>query len=682
MSSTRQIVCTSALPYANGHIHIGHMVEYLQTDIWARFQRLVGNRCLYLCADDAHGTPIMLRARKEGVEPAQLIAEMQKSHEADFSDFLIQFDVFHTTHSEENQQCARRIYERVRDAGHISRRTIEQAYDEEAGMFLPDRFIKGTCPKCGAQEQYGDACEICSATYSPTDLVDARSVISGATPVTRDSEHLFFQLGDFDAVLREWTDSDALQPEVRNKLNEWFEAGLQDWDISRDAPYWGYEIPDAPGKYFYVWFDAPIGYQAAHLRYCNENGEDFDATWAPDSAVELYHFIGKDVSYFHNLFWPAMLHGAGYRKPSAVFVHGFLTVDGRKMSKSRGTFIRARTYLDHLEEPEYLRYYYASKLGSGVDDLDLAFTDFVNRVNSDLVGKVVNIASRCGNILNKQYDSTLSTELDDSALYAELLDARQEVARLFESREFARAIRLITTLADKTNKYIDTSAPWALVRDPETFEKGRAVCTQALNHYRVLITYLAAVVPQLTEKSMDFLRTELAWTGPDQPLLGTQINTFQALMLRVDKKKVAAMVEASKEGQPQPKAEPAQKKKKKQEKKVEEPTSDIINIDDFMKVQLRVARVASADHVEGADRLIQLTLDLGPEGTRNVFAGIKSDYDPADLVGKLVVCVANLKPRKMRFGVSEGMILAASGDGPGIFVVSPDEGAQPGMEVR
>ncbi len=681
MSAPRQIVCTSALPYANGHIHIGHLVEYLQTDIWARFQRLVGNKCLHVCADDAHGTPIMLRARKEGIEPAELIAQMQKSHEADFADFLVHFDVFHTTHSEENKACAKRIYERLRDGGHIKRETIEQAYDEAEGMFLPDRFIKGTCPKCGALDQYGDACEICSSTYSPTDLVDPKSVISGSTPIRKESEHLFFQLGNFQPMLEEWTATDALQPEVRNKLDEWFKLGLNDWDISRDAPYWGFEIPDAPGKYFYVWLDAPIGYQAAHLRYCNENGEDFDETWKPDSTVELYHFIGKDISYFHNLFWPAMLHGAGFRKPTAVFCHGFLTVDGRKMSKSRGTFIRARTYLDHVGEPEYLRYYYASKLGAGVDDLDLAFTDFVNRVNSDLVGKVVNIASRAGNILNKQYDSTLAPALDDDALYAEMLAAREEIAQHFDGRQFARAIRLITSLADKTNKYIDTSAPWALVRDPETFEKGRAVCTQALNHYRVLITYLAAVVPKLTEASMTLLQTKLDWTGPDQPLLGSQINTFKALMMRIDKKKIDAMVQASQQPEtPAPK--PAKKAKAKQEKTVEETTSDIISIDDFIKVNLRVARVAEANHVEGADRLIQLTLDLGGEDTRNVFAGIKSDYAPEDLVGKLVVCVANLKPRKMRFGVSEGMILAASGDGPGIFVISPDTGAQPGMEVR
>jgi len=671
MTLPRQILCTAALPYANGHIHIGHLVEYLQTDIWARFQRLVGHKCLYLCADDAHGTPIMLRARREGIAPEQLIADMRTSHEADFADFLIRFDGFHTTHSEENRLCANRIYERLRDGGYITRRTIAQAYDEEAGMFLPDRFIKGTCPKCGAEEQYGDACERCSATYSPTDLVDPVSVITGTPPVRRDSEHLFFRLGAFEPMLREWTDSEAIQPEVRNKLSEWFEAGLKDWDISRDAPYWGFEIPDAPGKYFYVWLDAPIGYQAAHLHYCQQHGEDFDATWSVDSVVELYHFIGKDISYFHNLFWPAMLHGAGYRKPTAVFCHGFLTVDGRKMSKSRGTFIRARTYLEHLH-PEYLRYYYASKLGSGVDDLDLALTDFVNRVNSDLVGKVVNIASRCGNILNKQYDSTLSEALDDPNLYGELLAERDEVARLFDAREFARAIRLITGLADKTNKYIDTSAPWALVRRPETFEKGRAVCSQALNHYRVLITYLAAVVPALAEASMAFLQTELSWTALDVPLQGTRTEIFEPLMFRVDKKKVTAMVEASREAPAEPPAA----------KSSHASSDDTIGIDDFSKVKLRVARVLEAKTVDGADRLLQLTLDLGPEGTRTVFAGIKSAYAPRDLVDKLVVCVANLAPRKMRFGVSEGMVLAASGEESGLYLISPDAGAEPGMEVR
>jgi len=487
-------------------------------------------------------------------------------------------------------------------------------------------------------------------------------------------------------MLKEWTSGGSVQPEVRNKLDEWFEAGLQDWDISRDAPYWGFEIPDEPGKYFYVWFDAPISYQSAHLRYCEEHGEDFDATWNPGSDVELYHFIGKDISYFHNLFWPAVLHGAGYRLPTAVFCHGMLTVDGRKMSKSRGTFIKARTYLEHLE-PEYLRYYYASKLKSTVEDLGLSLSDFVHKVNSELVGKVVNIASRCGSFLNKKYDSRLSASLDSPELYAEVVAARESIAAHYEGREFGRAVREIIALADKTNKYIDESAPWALVRDPETAERGRAVCTQALNHYRALITYLAPVLPQIVEQSMVFLGVELDWHALDQPLLDTTVNRFQPLIHRVDKKKVDAMVEASKVAPVTPKAKPAKaaksaKKSAKKETAVEDATSDIITIGDFQKIKLRVARIVQADHVEGADRLLQLTLDVGADGQRNVFAGIKSDYGPEDLVGKLTVVVANLKPRKMRFGVSEGMVLAASGKGPGIFLLSPDEGAEPGMEVR
>ena len=675
----RSILVTSALPYANGDIHLGHLVEYLQTDMWVRYLRLRGHDCIYLCADDAHGTPIMLRARSEGIDPADLVAEMKTRHERDFADFHIQFDQFHTTHSDENRECVNRIYGRLRDGGHLSRRTIEQAYDPKEGMFLPDRFIKGTCPKCGAEDQYGDSCESCGATYSPTDLVDAVSVISGASPIRKGSEHVFFDLGAFEGMLRDYVGSGRLQDSVSNKLLEWFDAGLQDWDISRDAPYWGFEIPDMPGKYFYVWLDAPVGYQATHLRWSREHQDDarpltdFDRVWAPDSDVEVFHFIGKDVSYFHNLFWPAMLHGAGYRTPTAVFVHGFLTVDGRKMSKSRGTFINARTYLEHLPA-QALRYYYAAKLGSGVDDLDLALDDFVFRVNAELVNKVINIASRCGSMLNKRYESKLSDTLDDPELYATAVAARAEFGELFEAREFAKAIRVVAGLADEANRYIDTRAPWALAKNPETFEEGRAVCTQGLNQFRVLMTLLSPVVPEIAERAFAFLRSPLSWDALETPLLAETIEQYEALMFRLDRKKVTALIEAN---QPA-KAEPPKKKAKKK-KKAEAPPPAEIDIDQFLAVDLRVARVVSASHVEGADRLVQVTVDLGGE-QRNIFAGIKDAYPPESLVGRHVVVVANLKPRKMRFGVSEGMILAAADGRP--YIITADEGASPGLRVR
>ena len=679
--SQRQILVTSALPYANGEIHIGHMVEYIQTDIWVRYQKLRGHECLYVCADDAHGTPIMLRARNEGVEPAELVAGMQIRHEADFADFQIGFDQYHTTHSEENRVCATRIYERLRDGGYLTKRTIEQAYDPQENMFLPDRFIKGTCPKCEAADQYGDSCEVCGANYAPTDLKDAVSVVSGVAPIRKDSEHLFFQLGKFERMLKKWTTSGRLQSSVSNKLKEWFEAGLQDWDISRDAPYWGFEIPDMPGKYFYVWLDAPIGYQASHLRWCNENAGDFDGVWDPGSGVELYHFIGKDISYFHNLFWPAMLHGAGYRTPTAVFVHGFLTVDGRKMSKSRGTFIMARTYLNHLP-PQALRYYYAAKLGPGVDDLDLSLDDFVFRVNSDLVNKVINIGSRCGSMINKRYDNELSDALDDPDLYQSVLDAREEIGDLFEQRDFAKAIRRITALADDANKYIDTRAPWALVNNEDTYEQGRRVCTQGVNHFRALITFLAPVVPDIATRAMAFLRSELSWDDIEVPLLESTIDTYEALMFRIDRKTVDKMVAEALPEHPAETGPTPAKKKEQKSKKRKEPhvPPDEIGIEQFLDVDLRVATVVNAEHIDGADRLLKITVDLGTE-TRTVFAGIRSDYAPEDLIGKQVVVVANLKPRKMKFGMSEGMILAAAGDGRP-FVIGVDDGATAGMRVR
>lgn len=543
----RKLLVTSALPYANGPIHLGHLVEYLQTDIWCRFQKMAGNTCIYVCADDAHGTPIMLRARQEGIEPQELIDRMWKSHTGDFSDFLIEFDSYHTTHSPENRFFAESIYQELNKNGHISRKTILQAYDEEAEMFLPDRFIKGTCPVCRAEDQYGDACESCGTTYAPADLINPVSVISGKAPAERDSEHYFFRLADFEEMLKEWTRGEKMQPEIGNKLQEWFDAGLRDWDISRDAPYWGFEIPGAPGKFFYVWMDAPIGYMASFKKFCEEHDQDFDETWKTDSDWELYHFIGKDIAYFHTLFWPAMLAGAGLRTPTAVFAHGFLTVGGGKMSKSRGTFIKARTWLDHLN-PELLRYYFAAKLGPGVDDIDLNLEDFVLRVNSDLVGKFVNIASRCAGFIRKKFNNTLSEEIDNPELYEEFAAAGETIAGCYENREFSRAMRTIMGLADKANQYIDDEKPWVLVKDDESLDKAHRVCSQGINFFRVLMTYLKPVLPDTARRSEEFLNIEtLQWDSVLTPLAGHVINTFKPLMTRVEDSQVAAVVADSME---------------------------------------------------------------------------------------------------------------------------------------
>lgn len=545
----RKILVTSALPYANGPIHIGHLVEYLQTEIWCRFQRMAGNTCIYVCADDAHGTPIMLKARQEGVEPQELIDRMWESHSRDFSDFLIEFDSYHTTHSPENRYFAEYIYQELKKNGHISRKTIRQAYDEEAEMFLPDRFIQGTCPNCGAKEQYGDACESCGTTYTPADLLDPVSVVSGKAPSERDSEHYFFQLADFEEMLKEWTRGEKMQKEIGNKLQEWFDAGLQNWDISRDAPYWGFEIPDAPGKFFYVWMDAPIGYMASFKKYCDEHGMDFDEAWKKESDWELYHFIGKDIAYFHTLFWPAMLAGAGFRTPTAVFAHGFLTVGGQKMSKSRGTFIKARTWLDHLN-PEFLRYYFTAKLGAGVDDIDLNLEDFIYRVNSDLVGKFVNIASRCAGFMRKKFNNTLSEELDRPELYDEFVAAGNDIASCYENREFSRAIRMIMGLADKANQYIDEEKPWVLVRDEDSLDKAHRVCSQGINLFMVLMTYLKPVLPETARKSEEFLKTgSLQWDTIESPLRGHEISVFTPLLNRVEESQVKSMLEASRESE-------------------------------------------------------------------------------------------------------------------------------------
>ncbi len=671
--SNRKILVTSALPYANGPIHIGHMLEYLQTDMWVRFQKQRGNLCYYVCADDTHGTPIMLKADREGITPEQLIAQVGKEHLADFTEFGVAFDNYHSTHSEENKYFSSLIYTRLKEAGHISSRTITQAYDPVKEMFLPDRFIKGECPKCGAADQYGDGCEVCGANYASSELKNAVSAISGEKPIDKESVHYFFNLADFTEMLTDWTQAGHLQPEVRNKLAEWLDSGLQQWDISRDAPYFGFEIPDAPNKYFYVWLDAPIGYMASFKNLCDKQGLDFDAFWAKGSDTELYHFIGKDIIYFHALFWPAMLKGAKFRTPSAIFAHGFLTVNGEKMSKSRGTFITARTYLDHLN-PEYLRYYFAAKLGAGVDDLDLNFDDFSQRVNSDLVGKVVNIGSRCSGFIAKRFNNMLSTKLAEPELWAEFIDANETIAEFYENREFAKAMREIMALADKANRYIDEKKPWLIAKEEGKEAELHDVCTMGLNLFRVLVAYLKPVLPTLTYSAEVFLNSEVhGWIDKLQPLLNHQLNDFIPLMTRVDADKIAAIIEASKENLE--KTATVQIKEKQFE-----PIADTIEFADFAKLDLRIAKILKAEAVEGADKLLQLTVDVGNE-TRTIFAGIKSAYSPEQLEGRLTLVVANLAPRKMRFGLSEGMVLAAGGDN-GIYLLSPDQGAVAGMRVK
>ena len=679
-SVPRKILATSALPYANGPIHLGHLVEYIQTDIWTRFQRLRGHEAYYVCAEDTHGTPIMLKARDEGLTPESLIEKIGNEHRRDFADFNIAFDNYYTTHSDENQHFSEFIFEQLKTKGHIATRTITQAYDPVEKMFLPDRFIRGTCPRCGAEDQNGDNCEVCGAAYAPTDLTDAVSVISGAAPVSRDSEHYFVRLSDFEPMLRHWTGSGRLQSEVVNKLNEWFDTGLQDWDISRDAPYFGFEIPGAPGKYFYVWLDAPIGYMASFRNFCNSSGVDFDTFWAADAPAELYHFVGKDILYFHTLFWPAMLHGAGFRTPTAVFTHGFLTINGQKMSKSRGTFIKARTYLNHLD-PDYLRYYFAAKLNNRVEDIDFNVEDFVVRVNADLVGKVVNIASRCAGFVEKRFEGQLSGTLPDPTLTEKFCEQHSAICQYFENREFSRAIREIMALADLANQYINDVKPWIIAKDGARADELQAVCTQGLNLFRMLVTWLAPVVPKLAERSGEFLRhpitTENALEQVTKPLLDHQIGPFVRLLDRIELKDANAMMEDT-QFMNEDEGNNSMSKHLKGD-----PISPEITIDEFAKVDLRVVRVNAAETVEGADRLLKLTLDLDGE-TREVFAGIKSEYDPQTLVGRYVVMVANLAPRKMRFGVSNGMILAASGanDADGIFLLSPDDGAESGMRVR
>ncbi|AKA17386.1 methionine--tRNA ligase [Aeromonas hydrophila] len=672
----RTMLVTCALPYANGSIHLGHMLEHIQADIWVRYQRMRGHQVHFVCADDAHGTPIMLKAQQLGITPEEMIAAVSKEHQADFAGFNISFDNYHSTHSDENRELAELIYGRLQAGGKIKSRTISQLFDPEKSMFLPDRFVKGTCPKCKSPEQYGDNCDSCGATYSPTELIDPKSAVSGATPVMKDSEHFFFDLPQFEKWLAEWVrGSGAIQEEMANKMQEWFESGLQQWDITRDAPYFGFEIPGAPGKYFYVWLDAPIGYMASFKNLCNKRGDiDFDSYWKADSEAELYHFIGKDIAYFHCLFWPSMLEGAGFRKPTKVNVHGYVTVNGAKMSKSKGTFIKASTYLNHLD-PECLRYYYAAKLNSRIDDLDLNLDDFVARVNADVVNKLVNLASRNAGFIAKRFDGKLAATCAEPELYAEFANSRTAIAEAYESREFSRAIREIMALADKANRYVDDKAPWVIAKQEGADAELQAVCSVGINLFRVLMAYLKPVMPLLAERAEAFLAETLSWDGIDMPLVDHTVAPFKALFSRIEPAKIEAMIDASKEDLAKEQAPKASGPL------VDDPISETISYDDFAKIDLRVALIKKAEAVPEADKLLKLQLDIGGE-TRQVFAGIKSAYNPEDLEGKLTVMVANLAPRKMRFGMSEGMVLAAGPGGKDLWILEPQDGAQPGMRVK
>jgi methionyl-tRNA synthetase len=690
----RRILVTSALPYANGSIHIGHLVEYIQTDIWVRFQKLRGHVCHYVCADDTHGTPVMLRAEQEGIPPEALIARMQQEHLEDFSAFHIAFDHYGSTHSAENRVLSQEIYRRLRDRGLIEIRTIGQLYDPVREMFLPDRYIRGECPRCHAKDQYGDACEQCGATYAPTDLIDPVSVISGAAPVRKNSEHHFFRLGECREFLEEWLcngraggdGASPLQAEARHKLAEWFEAGLRDWDISRDAPYFGFEIPDAPGKYLYVWLDAPVGYMASFRNLCDRGGLDFDEYWKPDSKAELCHFIGKDILYFHALFWPAMLHSAGYRTPDRIFVHGFLTINGQKMSKSRGTFITARSYLKHLE-PEYLRYYLAAKLNDRIEDLDLSFDDYCARINSDLVGKFVNIASRTAGFIHSHFDGQLAADIDgaDRALLKTLQGAAGSIARAYDERRYSEVIRQVMDLADVANAWINDQQPWRRIKEPDERVRVQQVCTTALNAFRLLALYLKPVMPALSAQAEDFLDLPTdRWDSHAELMLGRRIKPYRHLATRVEMRQIEALI-----GENQAQAAstgvitPARTASKGAKRSGDNPDHyGVISIEDFARVDLRVARIVDAKDVEGADKLLELTLDVGDGETRRVFAGIRTRYAAQDLVGRHTVVVANLAPRKMRFGVSEGMVLAAGPGGKELWLIQPDAGARAGMRVK
>ena len=687
----RKILVTSALPYANGSIHLGHLVEYIQTDIWVRFQKMLGNTCHYVCADDTHGTPVMLRAEKEGITPEQLIDRVWHEHKSDFDGFHVEFDHYGSTNSAETKEFAQAIYRKLKAAGLIEVRSVEQFYDPVKNMFLPDRFIKGECPKCHAKDQYGDNCEVCGTTYAPTELINPYSAVSGAQPERRNSDHYFFKLSDLrcQEFLRKWTRSDTLQSEASNKMQEWLgsesENKLSDWDISRDAPYFGFEIPDAPGKYFYVWLDAPVGYMGSFQQFCNAKGIDFDDYWKQGSDTELYHFIGKDILYFHALFWPAMLQHADFRTPTKLFAHGFLTVNGEKMSKSRGTFITADSYLKQGLNPEYLRYYYAAKINGTMQDLDLNLDDFVAKVNSDLIGKYINIASRAAGFITEHFNGEIKYTGFDDLTEFKTFDAnlRDEVAKLYEAREYSQVIRRIMERADQLNEAFNDVKPWLLAKDLSKRNELQQRCSLILHEFKVISVLLAPILPVLSERvAKDFFGLTRKFIWNDAITLTTKINPYQHLMTRIDPKLIEAMIEANKQTlEPATDTHSPARHAEAQQHAIA-PIGDTISIDEFNKVDLRVAKIVNAEHVEGADKLLKLTLDIGEAEPRTVFAGIKSAYDPEKLKGRMTVMVANLAPRKMKFGLSEGMVLAASGDEPGLFILSPDDGAQPGMRIK
>ena len=690
----RKILVTCALPYANGSIHLGHLVEHIQTDIWVRYQKMRGNVCYFVCADDTHGTPIMLRAASEGIDPEALIERIYSEHVRDFEAFYIGFDNYYTTHSSETRFYANDIYSKLNAAGMIDSRGIQQFYDPVKEMFLPDRYIRGTCPRCHAPDQYGDSCEACGAAYQPTDLENPYSQVSGVKPVLKESEHLFFKLTECEDFLRKWTRSGTLQNEAANKLDEWLHTGLKDWDISRDAPYFGFEIPGAPGKFFYVWLDAPIGYMGSFKNLCDRRGVNFEEYWQGDEnaesgrprsdGTELYHFIGKDILYFHALFWPAGLHFAGYRTPSGIFIHGFLTINGEKMSKSRGTFITAESYLKHLN-PEYLRYYYAAKLNSSMSDIDLNFNDFLARVNSDLVGKFINLASRTAGFITKRFEGKLSAQLPPSGLLDTLqsADAWARIGDYYEAREYGKAVREIMAFVDTANQYVNDQKPWDLAKIADRSEELHQVCSMCINLFRIFTIYLKPILPKLASDVQDFLNLtdkDMAW-GANMQLTGCSIKPFKHLMTRVESRQIEGLINDNRQILETANKSAPPEQSERSGNKAEKPhdTPHQVAIDEFKKIDLRVARIQSAEPVEGSRKLLKLTLSLGPE-TRTVFAGIRESYDPARLKDRLVVVVANLVPRKMKFGVSEGMVLAA-GDGKGIFLLDADEGAEPGMTI-
>ena len=667
MSSTRELLVTTALPYANGSMHLGHILEHIQSDVWVRFQKLRGHTVHFICGSDAHGTPIMLNAAKKGLSPEAMVSAIREEHMATLKSFNIHYDNFHTTHSPENEALATSFFKTLQERGDIAVREIEQAFDAEKNLFLPDRYVKGDCPRCHTPDQYGDSCEQCGATYSPLDLKNPKSVLSGSTPIAKRSTHYFFQLPHYEGLLKNWLDSSALQPQLANKLREWFDTGLTDWDISRDAPYFGFLIPGTSDKYFYVWLDAPIGYIASFMNYCKSHPEiNFDAYWRSDASTELYHFIGKDILYFHGLFWPALLSGAGYRLPTNIFTHGFLTVNGQKMSKSRGTFITAANYLS-VAEPDYLRYYFCAKLSDTAEDIDFQLSDFVTRTNSDLVGKFVNIASRCSSFLQNYFDNQLAADLFDNALYAEFIDQGKDIAQALDTRQYSRAIREIMLLADKANQFIDLHKPWVMAKEPTQREKLHQVCTLSINLFRLLALYLKPITPTLVERIEAYLNTgALSWETT-HPLLNHALNPFKPLLSRLDKEIIQKMTEPNETNTPLVTLDP--------------PLAPEISVDDFAKIDLRIVKIIAAESIPEADKLLKLTVDLGGQH-RTIFAGIKSAYTPESLVGKCTVIVANLAPRKMRFGLSEGMVLAAGPGGSDLWILEPHEGAQPGMKVK